>query len=792
MPYLDSNTRTANPTVNEKFQPAGRQTVYHGLFIGYVKRADDVQKNGRLSVWIPDLGSPPDEVNGWVTVSYCSPFAGATNVETISRTNFQAYETTQTSYGMWMVPPDINNPVAVMFIGGNPAYGVWLGCLYHQFMNHMVPGNPVNTQNAQFPGKAVPVAEYNKWNTTVTDPAHAQHPFHKTKFDGISNQGLIRDAWRGLTTSGARREAPSEVFGILTPGPAIDADTAPHLIRRKGGSAFIMDDKVGSEYVQLVTKSGAQIKIDETHGFVYLINRDGTGWVQMDYEGNIDVFGAKDISIRAQRDFNIRADRNINIEAGQNVFIKAAKDTVETTKQFTYDVNNKPKTKNVKVYSYVGEGKGDGGNLVTHALNNWHSTTFNESFITVQTKNINLHAQQSLFSTTVAGGQEFKSALGVKITTDASIDLLAPSEIRLGSGNGLHLSTSGDLSVCSKKKLSLNGDVGVAISSFTELGLVGYTRFEDKVFFKDTVKLYGYVQHRTPLSLTPGMKREEILQPNSPKPPLFASSGSTAEVKPLVDKINILPTWTDENKFIRDAEAIDTMVTRFPTFEPCPEHQNFRFSATKGYIVKDTPSGSTYEGSSGQGTGGAGKQPDSGGSPVETNNEIRPEAPSDSTVTKDFNNDAFRCQLIIHEGRKNTVYKDTEGLLTAGIGHLLRAPKETERFPLNSKVSDEQIEAWYSEDSVIAIRGATSLVGNDVWENLSDVRKRALADLCYNLGKARLSKFTKFLTAVKANDWEKAGTELVDSKWYGQVATRGPKIVTMITKNIDPNGCDKK
>ena len=93
---------------------------------------------------------------------------------------------------------------------------------------------------------------------------------------------------------------------------------------------------------------------------------------------------------------------------------------------------------------------------------------------------------------------------------------------------------------------------------------------------------------------------------------------------------------------------------------------------------------------------------------------------------------------------------------------------------------------------MIAIRGATSLVGNDVWENLSDVRKRALADLCYNLGKARLSKFTKFLTAVKANDWEKAGAELVDSKWYGQVATRGPKIVTMITKNIDPNGCDKK
>ena len=139
MTYLDTNTRTVAATPNERFQPLGRQPALFGLFIGFVKNADDVQKNGRLQVWIPDLGSAPDDSDGWFTVSYCSPFAGATNVETISKSDIKSFEGTQTSYGMWMVPPDINNEVAVMFVAGDASKGIWLGCLYNQFMNQMVP-----------------------------------------------------------------------------------------------------------------------------------------------------------------------------------------------------------------------------------------------------------------------------------------------------------------------------------------------------------------------------------------------------------------------------------------------------------------------------------------------------------------------------------------------------------------------------------------------------------------------------------------------------------------------------
>lgn len=791
MSYLDTNSRTSNPTINEKLQPSGRQTLYHGLFIGFVKRVDDVQHNGRLSVWIPDLGSPPDEENGWVTVSYCSPFAGATNVETINRNNFQAFDGTQTSYGMWMVPPDINNQVAVMFIGGNPAYGIWIGCLFNQYMNHMVPGVPVNTLNSQYPGKAIPVAEYNKWNTSVTDPDRAPHPYHKTKFMGIGNQGLLRDGRRGLNTSGARRESPSQVYGILTPGPAVDENVARSQIRRKGGSSLIMDDKVGSEYIQLATKSGAQIKIDETHGFIYLINRDGTAWVQMDQHGNVDIFGANNISMRSQRDFNIRADRNINIEAGQNVFIKAAKDTEETLRPFTYNVNNVERTEDIPSWKIVGEGNGKGGNIVIQALNSLHSTIKKNAFITVEEESFNLAANQNINLTTVNGGQDFNSKMGIRLTSDGSVDLLAANSIRSAATNGISISSKGDVSICSKDKLSLNGDSALALSSYTEIGVTGQTMFSDNVWLRSKLTVRKNIEHGALIRKLSEVPDLEVVMPNSPESPTSAGLSPLAETKPVLSKTNVLPHWGDTAKFIRAGETVETIVSRFPTLEPCPEHDNARSGNLTGVKVREPATDAAYVGSGAAGNTEV-KQPESLGSSTATNKDILPESINDDSSTKDFNTSAFKCQLIIHEGLKKVVYKDTMGLLTGGIGHLLRSPTETAQFPLNSPISDEQIERWYAEDSLIAIRGATALLGNSVWEGLSDVRKRACADLCYNLGKAKLAKFVAFLAAMKAGDWDRAGAELKNSAWFGQVGQRGPKIITMITRNTDPNGCDIK
>ena len=792
MAFVNTNTRTAKPTSSENNLPLGRMPALFGLYIGFVKNAKDVQKNGRLAVWIPEFGSAPDIPAGWVTVNYCSPFAGATNVSTISRTDQKTFENTQTSYGMWAVPPDINNEVLVMFINGDPAKGVWIGCMYNQFVNNMVPTVPANSKNWQYPGKAVPSAEYNKWDTSATIPDNTSRPYDKTKFDGVGNQGLIRDSNRGITSTSARRESPSQAFGIATPGPAIDPTAKPENIRRKGGHSFVMDDGTGSEYIQLATKTGAQVKIDETNGFVYLINRDGTAWVQMDKHGNVDIFGANNISMRAQRDINLRADRNVNIEAGQNVFIKAAKDSVETTTTFTHDVNNTPTRVDKPVWKFVGEGNGDGGNIVTHALNDWHSTTKKNAYLTVLDDDMNIVVNNMLVATTISGGQDFNSRQGIKLTTQGSFDVAAASTIKVAASDHVSIASPKNVMLCSKGQLSLNGDNAIALRSYTEIGLTGETILSSNTWFNEDIMVRKQIKTQRAVKVVKDIKPKSAVLPLPPQRPHSARTATMAAVRGLVEKLNVLPTWTnDSEKFVRNSQSISTTVSRFPTYEPCPEHEHFKMTTTTGRTT--VPDEVEYVGSGGSGNTEVTQPPSpTAKSDAGDNQPVIPQSYSDTSVAGDLDMDAFKCQLTINEGRKNVSYNDSRGLLTGGIGHLMRAPVETSKYPLGTPISIEQIDLWYQADASAAIRDAASLIGSEQWDKLSDVRKRAVADLCYNMGKAKVAKFTKFLAAFKTSNWVEAGAQLKDSLWFKQVASRGPRIITMIVQDIDPHNCTKK
>ncbi len=824
MSYTNSGRRSSKTTTNASLQPMGRVPVLTGVYLGFVKDTADINLNGRLRVWIPEFGSMPDDKNGWIIVNYSSPFAGATNVDSTDTTNIKTFEGTQTSYGMWMIPPDINNQVLIMFINGDPSRGVFIGCLYNQFMNNMVPGMAGNVNNYQYPKKFVPTAEYNKNDTKVTHPDKTPKPYEATKFKGLGNQGLINDSRRGVTETSARREAPSQVYGILTPGPAISENTQPEGIRRKGGSSFIMDDGKNSEYIQLATKSGAQIKINESTGFIYLINRDGTAWVQMDFKGNIDIFGAQNISMRAQYDFNIRADRNVNIEAGQNVYIKAAKDTKIDKTEFTYNVNNIPnKVKDLPLFKYVGEGKGHGGDVVIQAVSSWNSSAGANANLSAG-GNINFGASGSLNSQ-AGGEQNILGGSGVRVTSGGSIDLKAAGAVRIDSAGLLSLTGGGGVSTCSAGQLLANLPSGV------------------------------------PLSL-PDIPTQSALS---------AGGGGGAAIKAVVEKVNILATWKDpESKFIRNSEKLKTTLSKFPTYEPCPEHENYSSSYTsdttpttgsnasnltcdekKALVDKwfdtTTNSGEAYWAwisAHGEGTcpipppkkpntiaafplsnqtGSADywarlanlgygctdgqialdnykladyntAHPTAKLTPCGTVGETTVVTPpvidTVDNSPKDLNTAALKCQLSIHEGIRNRVYSDSLGNATGGIGHLI-LPSEKSQYGIGALISDSQIQSWYSADVGIAIAGAKDIFGS-IWDDLSDIRKRALVDLVFNLGKGKMLTFVRFIAAMKLKNFTQAGADLMDSIWYKQVGRRGPNIVAMIVQNIDPNGCNDK
>jgi lysozyme len=139
---------------------------------------------------------------------------------------------------------------------------------------------------------------------------------------------------------------------------------------------------------------------------------------------------------------------------------------------------------------------------------------------------------------------------------------------------------------------------------------------------------------------------------------------------------------------------------------------------------------------------------------------------------------ALREQLMRHEGLKLQAYQDSLGYWTIGVGRLIDAR-------MGGGITAK--EALYLLDNDIE-RCLVDLRTRFPWfETLDVIRQRALLDLRFNLGPAKLLGFGKFIAALGRGDYVTAGRELVDSKWYRQVGTRGPRIVQMVRTGQDPD-----
>ncbi len=163
-------------------------------------------------------------------------------------------------------------------------------------------------------------------------------------------------------------------------------------------------------------------------------------------------------------------------------------------------------------------------------------------------------------------------------------------------------------------------------------------------------------------------------------------------------------------------------------------------------------------------------------------------------VAEEINRDKLTSQLIKHEGKRTKVYKDSEGIPTIGVGfNLKRADAKSliDSLKLNyedvlagkSELSDEQIGELLRHDIEMAITDCKSVVKN--FDSLSDVRKRVLVDMMFNLGKSRFSDFKKMLAAVEASNFEEAAKQMKNSKWCGQVKVRCDTLCLMIREDKD-------
>ena len=131
--------------------------------------------------------------------------------------------------------------------------------------------------------------------------------------------------------------------------------------------------------------------------------------------------------------------------------------------------------------------------------------------------------------------------------------------------------------------------------------------------------------------------------------------------------------------------------------------------------------------------------------------------------------DEARLRRVIreNEGVRYQVYKDSEGHLTAGIGHLL--PDDV--LPEGHAVSPEMVEQWFEADLRGACSGAERLC-DGAWDGMTDIRREVMIDAVFQLGAGGLAKFAKMMAAVKAGNWGIAAVEHLDSKGARQTPRR--------------------
>jgi len=295
----------------------------NGIFLAKIVNNQDSFYTGSVDVEIPQLHKTTGtKVKSIKKVRFSTPFGGISNIDNLKANDTEKYENTQQSYGMWTSPPDVGSMVLVAFADGNTKHGYILSHVLPPDFNHMIPGIPAGKtfQGGNF---LLPAAEKNKYSEQKGHN-NILRPVHHDMAEAITKQGLINDNIRGAGTQGARRETPSSLVGILTKGPrGKDGTTVIG-----AGHQFVMDDETTSSMIRLRSGKGQQILLDDVTGSIYMINKDGKAWVELDRLGNINVFGEGDLNLRAKKNFNLRADYDINIEAGQNVRVKAAGDNI--------------------------------------------------------------------------------------------------------------------------------------------------------------------------------------------------------------------------------------------------------------------------------------------------------------------------------------------------------------------------------------------------------------------------------------------------------------------------------
>lgn len=583
------------------------------------------------------------------TVYYASPFYGVTPLQ--QNDSNDAYSSSQQSYGFWAVPPDTGALVLVVFIEGDASQGFWIACVQNEYMNFMIPEPRVSTTlttpatPTALAGKKLPVAEYNKFlaNPNNNYPTSQPKPYNTTFIETLMEQGLLDDDIRGVTSTSARREAPSNVYGMSTPGPVDKRPGSPTVERgvhdakatvfssRLGGHSIVMDDgdetilrngkaeTTPKEYIRVTdkpgtgdptlpanelfrirTRTGHQILLHNTEDLIYISNAKGTSWIEMSSNGKIDIYAQDSVSIHSEQDLNFTADRDINFSAFENMNVLVGKDlrvnagdniSATSGEKFSVDAGDSVSFRaNTLMTLYAGTNSsiasGSGSLSITSGADMALQSTGSMGLVATNSirasakESLHMKAQGTTMITSVNGSTHIKSGAELLLSSLGSTHVQASSSLFLDSTGNTHIKSNTSLYV------NATGNIHV---------LAGVTVFADG---KSTVKINtNAAQPATPANPATSAGDPVSPTPIAPIAPGIALMPSRIpQHEPWLQHENLNPNAYTPDKTRAGNQSIDSFTQPFPdTYLTRPGASTVGTTTTSAsYTGYQSPEGSFY------------------------------------------------------------------------------------------------------------------------------------------------------------------------------------------------------
>jgi hypothetical protein len=302
---MSANIPTVGPNIARRAHPSSGLNTnnLYGVYVAEVVSDEDSQRNGRVTIRISDLDT--DQADRIALLS--TSFGGNTDIPS-SVDDETSYEGSPKTYGMWPQPPAPGTNVLVAF-SPSIEQGIIIGAMPPRDRNATMGGNASGDVYDPDTGETTlaPSAEKNPndTNDAITRPMNPEAQAH------LLESGLAGDFVRGHSMSSARRESPSNVFGMTT----------------KAGHTISMDDGAeggNSNNIRIKTRGGSTILMDDTSGFIFITNKGGSAYVEIDAAGRVDIFSEAGMSVATNGDYNVHAKGSINMQAEQGFNIKSS------------------------------------------------------------------------------------------------------------------------------------------------------------------------------------------------------------------------------------------------------------------------------------------------------------------------------------------------------------------------------------------------------------------------------------------------------------------------------------